>query len=632
MLPAARTATNKKSRLVHALAACTVAALLASCTASGPDLLRQGERLMQRGKFTEAVAKLEAARDLMPQTALVWNHLGLAYHGAGRPADAVQAYTQALRLNRDLYAARYNLGCLHLEQNNLPAAINELTTFTSMQPSAPDGWLKLATAQMRARQHDAAERSLTHAVKLRPKDPAALNVAGMVQLGRRRPREAAGYFEAALAAEPGYAPALLNLAVTHHQQLTNRPVALAKYRAYLTLKPRPANWDEVNQLAQQLERELAPPPKTAPAAALAPVAPTQPATKTAAPPAVPASRTNLAAPLVAPATNRTAAAPALPPAPRPPATQQVAKARLGVTSAPVSNPPPTTPPQKKLEVVELQPEQPIRPAREVAVVPRPAPVPTPQSPPPVAEKASAAPAADKDGPGILQRLNPVRWFSRSEPEAGAAKQGTPPAPGRSSPSTTPMPPPVPPPARESAEVTPLPATEVAAAPRYRYLRPTRPTNGNRAEAQRHFARGWKDQNDGRLTPAITEYLAAVQADGSFFEAQYNLGLAAFEAGGLSRSLSAYEHALSINPTHVDARFSFALALQKAGYPQDAANELQKLLAEQPREARAHLTLANLCAQQLNQPQKAREHYYKVLQLDPRNPQAPAIRYWISTHP
>jgi len=82
--------------------------------------VRQAERLLREEKFADAVPKLEAARDLLPQSALVWNELGRAYHGAGRALDAVQAYTQALALDRNLAAARYNLGQLHLDQNNLP--------------------------------------------------------------------------------------------------------------------------------------------------------------------------------------------------------------------------------------------------------------------------------------------------------------------------------------------------------------------------------------------------------------------------------------------------------------------------------------------------------------------------------
>ena len=52
----------------------------------------------------------------------------------------------------------------------------------------------------------------------------------------------------------------------------------------------------------------------------------------------------------------------------------------------------------------------------------------------------------------------------------------------------------------------------------------------------------------------------------------------------------------------------------------------------PGEARAHVALANLYAQQLGQPARAREHYLRLLELDPQHPQATAIRYWLEANP
>jgi Flp pilus assembly protein TadD len=62
------------------------------------------------------------------------------------------------------------------------------------------------------------------------------------------------------------------------------------------------------------------------------------------------------------------------------------------------------------------------------------------------------------------------------------------------------------------------------------------------------------------------------------------------------------------------------------------NELERLLSIYPNEPRAHLALGNLYAQQLHQPAKAREHYVKVLDLDPHNPQAASVRYWLIANP
>jgi Flp pilus assembly protein TadD len=45
----------------------------------------------------------------------------------------------------------------------------------------------------------------------------------------------------------------------------------------------------------------------------------------------------------------------------------------------------------------------------------------------------------------------------------------------------------------------------------------------------------------------------------------------------------------------------------------------------------HLALGNIYAQQLHDPAQARAHYLKVLQLDPRNPQATDIQFWLSAN-
>ena len=124
----------------------------------------------------------------------------------------------------------------------------------------------------------------------------------------------------------------------------------------------------------------------------------------------------------------------------------------------------------------------------------------------------------------------------------------------------------------------------------------------------------------------------MQLDPSLFEAHYNLGLAAAEAGSLPLALSAYKAALALQPSSLDARYNFALVLKQANDPTDAATELEKLLAAYPNEARAHLALANLYAQQLHQTDKARQHYLKVLELAPRHSQASAIRFWLAANP
>jgi tetratricopeptide (TPR) repeat protein len=121
-------------------------------------------------------------------------------------------------------------------------------------------------------------------------------------------------------------------------------------------------------------------------------------------------------------------------------------------------------------------------------------------------------------------------------------------------------------------------------------------------------------------------------DPGWFEAQYNCGVMAYRLRNYSQSLAACEMALAIRPDSADTRYNFALALKAAGYVTDAMNELVKILASNPNDTRAHLTLGNIYARQLHDLTQARAHYLKVLQLDPRNPQATDIQFWLSANP
>src|SRR5438105_3131252 len=270
--------------------------LFCGCTPPGPRALLKGQRLIQEGKYEQAVESLQVAARLLPKNAQAFNHLGLALHGNKQYARALVAYQKALELDHKLASARYNMGCLLLEQNDLTGATDQLTSYTLLQANSVDGWLKLASAQLRARKLDPAEKSFKTALGLQPRHPEALNGLGVIQLQRRRPQEALNYFNVALTQNPSYGPALLNAALLSQQYLNNRPAALEKYRQYLALQPRPPNWEAVSAVANRLDAELNPPPPAPVAqsiAALPPPPPTNLAAKSI--PPAPSPKTNFLA-------------------------------------------------------------------------------------------------------------------------------------------------------------------------------------------------------------------------------------------------------------------------------------------------------------------------------------------------
>jgi tetratricopeptide (TPR) repeat protein len=186
--------------------------------------------------------------------------------------------------------------------------------------------------------------------------------------------------------------------------------------------------------------------------------------------------------------------------------------------------------------------------------------------------------------------------------------------------------------KKSSQVPPVSTSPQPSVKRYAYRSPATPVPGNHDEAGEFFAQGVKVYRAGQYAEAVSFFSQAVRKDPAYFAAHYNLGLAAHQGDNVPLALEAYETALAIQPTSLDARYNFALALRKGNYFEEAANEFEKLLVTYPAEARAHLSLANLFAQQLERKDRAREHYLQVLKLDPRHPQATEIRYWLAGNP
>ena len=536
-----------------------LAVFISGCAPPGPRALLTGKKLLDRGDYAGAVEQLKAATTLLATNAAAWNYYGVALQHAGQPADAAQAYQNALKFNRDLVEAHYNLGCLRLEQNQPDAARTEFMAYTLRRNNTPEGWLKLGAAQLKLHDLHLAETSFSTALSLNPNNAEALNGLGLASVERGHPQDAAQFFSAAVRFHPDYAPALLNLATVERQYLRDDEQALKNYRAYLALTPRPADWDAVNDLVNSLDQ---------PAMVAALKAPPAMENKTAIP-----AKSNAGA--ARPPANG-AAHPALPPKTQPGGRNPV-------------TPPRQAPPA---EVVNVPPE--------TAMV-----------------TASNAPALETPAHPSARRLASPR-ASQNYAQSGV----------------TPLTPdnPVAAPATVSSTPVKLAPPAPPVFPRYLYRSPRKPRAGDRKAAEPAFADARQSEQNQDLAAAMKSYRRAAELDPAWFEAQYNYAVLAWRQRDFNDSLAASEMALALQPDSADARYIFALALKSAGYATDAVNELKKIVASNPDEARARLALGNLYAEEMRDPARARPHYLKWLELDPHNPQATNIRFWLSQNP
>jgi tetratricopeptide (TPR) repeat protein len=544
--------------------------------------LLKGKKYLDRGNFTAAAEEFKAATSLLATNANAWNYYGVALQGGGQLDEAANAYQRALDLNRDLSEAHFNLGNLRLQQNNAEAAKAEFTAYTLRRNNDPAGWLKLGSAQLQLGEIVVAEKSFSTVLALKSNDAEAYNGLGLARIQRGRPGDAAKFFAAAKEQRPDFAPAILNLATVEQEYLHDNKAALENYLAYLALKPRAANWDEVNALANSLQFTPAP---------VAVLPPSTPA---------PTPTVNTPAPAPKPQPRVVSV-----PTPRPPSVVK--------TSPPTSVARNSSPPEYAVptQVVAVAPSPKIvsapttSPKPNVAIAARTTPVEVPMS--------EELPPAHKSGFwhhlfGSDKKSNP--------PNEKYLQEGVTPLPGN------------PPENHAVARPVDVPSPTVSIS-RYQYISPAKPAPGNRTAASGAFTKARLFEQDEKWVDALQWYQQAAQFDPSWFEAQYNTGVLAHRLRNYPVALPSYEYALAIQPDSTDARYNFALALKGAGYALDAAEELKKILAQDSGEVRAHLALANLYAQVLHEPALARQHYLKVLELDPSNAQASDIRFWLS---
>lgn len=182
----------------------------------------------------------------------------------------------------------------------------------------------------------------------------------------------------------------------------------------------------------------------------------------------------------------------------------------------------------------------------------------------------------------------------------------------------------------STKATRVPDREVPQdLPRYTYRHPERPAEGNRIAAKGILAQAQEEHRRDRAAAAIRLYEEALQLDPALAEAHQELAVAAMQLGDLPRALAAGETALVLQPQALLARLNFGLALDRAGFPVDAAAEAEKVVAAKPDHVAAHLLLGNLYAQKLGRPEQARGHYLRVIELEPEHPQSVAIRRWLA---
>ncbi|MGB1054850.1 MAG: tetratricopeptide repeat protein, partial [Limisphaerales bacterium] len=515
-----------------------ISAGLAGCSKPGVSDLYEGQKALENGDLQKATASFRQATQLLATPARAWNYLGLAYQRDGQYIQARDAFMQALKHDENAAQARFNLGCLLLENDQFSLAIEQFKTFGMLRPEDPRALPYLALAHLREGDLPAAQaicEDLTNNGK--QSTAQALNLMGLIQQSQKKPREAYNYFHASLEVQTDYPPALWNQGMTAFPGLNRPDLAVKKLREFNFRAAKHPLGSVAKEHASMLEKqfftaeESKPKPEESadPPAAIdeGDVAKEDPAEQE--PPSNPETLS-------------------LTPEETPEASPSEEVVDTGSA---------TTDPEVPAETPESLPEVKDAPVVTLEDVGKPL--------------ASIAKPTANHEPGVAPALAEPKETT-PESTIAIAEPDEPPVVAASETTVVRLEDLNPPPG-----VTPLPRGRTDNP--YRYLLPGRPLPGNRAEAQPWINRGNQAFQRQDFAKAIESYQKAVDADGNFFEAYFNMGLSALSGGDVDTALRAYEYALSIRPDHRDSRFNLSLALKQRDHLRDAARELETLLRQ-----------------------------------------------------
>lgn len=158
-----------------------------------------------------AAGRYAAAARLLPQAALIHRNLGLALATLGRPAPAIAAYEQALRLNSSLAQVYNDLGLVYSQSyEDHERAIGLLRRAVALDPAAKLYHFNLAQVHLGIGQWVQAAAELERVVELDPQSALAQFCLGVAQV-RQGLAGAEARLLQALAINPEYADAWYEL-------------------------------------------------------------------------------------------------------------------------------------------------------------------------------------------------------------------------------------------------------------------------------------------------------------------------------------------------------------------------------------------------------------------------------------
>ncbi|APW36030.1 hypothetical protein RD110_01430 [Rhodoferax koreense] len=202
-----------------------------------PEPARTRARILLAAKQPEAaLAQIRESLRKMPERTYAWEQLGAIQEALGHRAEAIAAYTNALRLGSTEAFTKVRLAALAAEDGNASPAFRAGLLKGATAAEEAKMLVALADADHKAGRYAQAEEASRKAVALAPDSARAWNALGGVLVATQRLDAAEDAFGKAIALEPAE-PAWLTNRADVRRTRKKTDLAFADVRAALALAP-----------------------------------------------------------------------------------------------------------------------------------------------------------------------------------------------------------------------------------------------------------------------------------------------------------------------------------------------------------------------------------------------------------
>jgi tetratricopeptide (TPR) repeat protein len=171
-----------------------------------------GILLTEQGKLKEAIEHYSEALRIKPDHAKAHYNLGNALASQGRFAEAIVHYSEALRIKPDYTSAHNNLAVALLKQGKLQEAIDHFYQVLQIIPDQAEPHCNLAVALAENGRIDEAIGQYYEALRIEPNNTMAHIQLALLWLSQERTDKAIEHYKTALSLSPDSTPLLNNLA------------------------------------------------------------------------------------------------------------------------------------------------------------------------------------------------------------------------------------------------------------------------------------------------------------------------------------------------------------------------------------------------------------------------------------